>query len=49
MNPLTRDDLLARLKRAIEPLVRKLQPEFVLLFGSFAYGQPKNTAMLTCL
>jgi len=40
MKPLTRDELLAHLKKAIEPLVQKIQPEFVLLFGSFAYGQP---------
>ena len=40
MGAITRNDLLVRLKRAIEPLVRELQPEFVLLFGSFAYGQP---------
>lgn len=42
MKTLTRDELLVRLKKAIEPLVRELQPEFVLLFGSFAYGQPQK-------
>lgn len=40
MKALTLDELLVRLKKVIEPLVQKLQPEFVLLFGSFAYGQP---------
>jgi len=42
MKVLTREELVSRLKAAIEPLVKELQPEFVLLFGSFAYGQPQE-------
>jgi HEPN domain-containing protein/predicted nucleotidyltransferase len=33
-------ELEASLRKAIEPLVLALNPEFVLLFGSFAYGEP---------
>jgi predicted nucleotidyltransferase len=33
-------ELGASLRKAIEPLVSVLNPEFVLLFGSFAYGEP---------
>jgi predicted nucleotidyltransferase len=33
-------ELGASLRKAIEPLVLALNPEFVLLFGSFAYGEP---------
>ncbi len=33
-------ELEASLRKAIEPLVSALNPEFVLLFGSFAYGEP---------
>jgi len=33
-------ELEVSLRKAIEPLVSALNPEFVLLFGSFAYGEP---------
>jgi len=33
-------ELKVSLRKAIEPLVSALNPEFVLLFGSFAYGEP---------
>jgi len=35
-------ELEASLRKAIEPLVSALNPEFVLLFGSFAYGEPQK-------
>jgi HEPN domain-containing protein/predicted nucleotidyltransferase len=34
------NELEINLRKAIEPLVSSLNPEFVLLFGSFAYGKP---------
>jgi HEPN domain-containing protein/predicted nucleotidyltransferase len=40
MATLTRDELLTRLKNILAPLIKALRPEFVLLFGSYAYGEP---------
>ncbi|MFA0758202.1 MAG: hypothetical protein PVTTEEND_000300 [Candidatus Fervidibacter sp.] len=40
MATLTRDELLTRLKNILAPLIKALHPEFVLLFGSYAYGEP---------
>ncbi len=36
----TREQFIARLRQAFAPLIEALQPELVVLFGSFAYGQP---------
>jgi HEPN domain-containing protein/predicted nucleotidyltransferase len=40
MTTLTREELLTRLQKALAPLIKALRPEFVLLFGSYAYGEP---------
>ncbi|MFN4179874.1 MAG: HEPN domain-containing protein [Armatimonadota bacterium] len=37
---LTREEVLKRLKSAIEQMLPICEPEFVVLFGSFAYGEP---------
>jgi HEPN domain-containing protein/predicted nucleotidyltransferase len=40
MIALDRQALLGRLKEALRPFIEAVKPEFVLLFGSYAYGEP---------
>ncbi|MFA0760706.1 MAG: hypothetical protein HZLCBSQH_000807 [Candidatus Fervidibacterota bacterium] len=40
MIALDRQALLCRLKEALKPFIEAVKPEFVLLFGSYAYGEP---------
>jgi predicted nucleotidyltransferase len=37
---LTRDEVLERLYRAVNAMREVCEPEFVVLFGSYAYGEP---------
>jgi predicted nucleotidyltransferase len=37
---LTRDEVLERLYRAVNAMLEVCEPEFVVLFGSYAYGEP---------
>lgn len=37
---LTRDEVLQRLHQAVAAMSKECEPEFVVLFGSFAYGEP---------
>lgn len=40
LRTLGREEVIARLRQAMEPLLRLCEPEFVVLFGSYAYGEP---------
>ena len=40
MSALDRQALLWRLKEALKPVIEAVKPEFVLLVGSYAYGEP---------